>query len=108
MGHFLPHLCVISILLPSTVQPAQFRNAKPVTKQPEPEDDLGGDGVAPPGEIRKNLLDTISRHAAVVRAYKKVLKVSPLNQAMKDEVSEAIGPLITSWQSLQRKYLTLR
>ena len=33
---------------------------------------------------------------------KKVLKVASLDQAMREEVSAAIGGLITVWQSLQR------
>jgi hypothetical protein len=57
--------------------------------------------VAPPEEIRKNILDSVARHKAVAKAYLKVLKISSLDRTMKDEVSAAIGGLITVWQSLQ-------
>jgi hypothetical protein len=63
----------------------------------------GGESeVAPPEEIKSNILDSIERHKAVARAYKKVLAVSKLDQTSKDEVSAAIGRLINTWQSLQR------
>jgi hypothetical protein len=58
--------------------------------------------VAAPEEIKSNIFDTIERQKAVARAYKKVFAVSSLDQASKDEVSAAIGTLITAWQSLQR------
>ena len=58
--------------------------------------------VEDPELIRENI-DTIDRHGAVVRAYKKVLKVSFLDQRAKDEVSSAISKLITKWQSLLRR-----
>lgn len=58
--------------------------------------------VAEPDEIKSNFLDTIDRHAAVVRAYKKVFAVAALNQAQKDEISAAIRKLITKWTSLDR------
>jgi hypothetical protein len=55
-----------------------------------------------PDKIVTNFLDKVSRHAAVLRAYKKVFGVSALDQAQKDEVRTAIGRLITKWQSLER------
>jgi hypothetical protein len=58
--------------------------------------------VASPEEIRKNILDSVERQIALVRSYKKILRVSSLDQAMKDEVSAALGILITNAQSLQR------
>jgi hypothetical protein len=58
--------------------------------------------VAEPDEIKSNFLDTIDRHAAVVRAYKKVFAVAALNQVQKDEISAAIRKLITKWTSLDR------
>jgi hypothetical protein len=73
-----------------------------------PKADDGGDGVAPPEEIRRNILDSIERYAAVARSYKKILKVSSLDEATKGEVSDAIGALITLWQSLQRELESLR
>jgi hypothetical protein len=63
----------------------------------------GGESeVAPPEEVKSNILNTIERHKAVARAYKKVLAVSKLDQTSKDEVSAAISTLINTWQSLQR------
>jgi hypothetical protein len=59
-------------------------------------------GVAPPEEILSNLIETIERHEAVARAYKKVLAVSKFEQASKDEVSAAISTLMNTWQSVQR------
>lgn len=64
-------------------------------------DDVATD-VAPPEEILRNVLNTIERHKAVMGSYKKVLKVSALNQTARNEVSEALGTLITKIQSLQR------
>ena len=70
--------------------------------------DLGADvevgGVAPPETVKANLLDTISRHCNVVRAYKRIIKareVSSFDREMKEEISCAIGVLIRKWQSLQ-------
>jgi hypothetical protein len=58
--------------------------------------------VEHPEQIKKNLLDTIDQSCAVVRAYKKILKVSlPFDQEGKDEVMAAIGKLLITWQSLQ-------
>ena len=58
--------------------------------------------VEHPEQIRVNILDTIDQSCAVVRAYKKILKTAaPLEQGAKDEISTAIGRLITKWQSLQ-------
>lgn len=82
-------------------QPLNSQENSPYPSESDEPDD-GGDGVAPPEEIRENILDTIDRHAAVVRSYKKVLRVSSLDQSTKDEVSNAISVLITVWQSLQR------
>ena len=67
----------------------------------------GGDGAeaASPEEFKDNIIDTLERQKAVALAYRKVLKVlkvSSLDEATKDEVSAAIGGLITIWQSLQR------
>jgi ParB-like nuclease domain len=59
-------------------------------------------GVASPEEIVSNISETIERHEALARAYKKVFKGSALNQAQKGEVSAAIGRLINTWQSVQR------
>ncbi len=67
----------------------------------EPENE-GGTDVASPEEIKQNIFDSIARHMAIVRAYKKVLAVSALDEASKNEVSVQIGRLITKWQSLQR------
>jgi hypothetical protein len=66
--------------------------------QPAPDDAE----FAPPEEIKKNILDSIERQKAITLAYKKVLKSPSLNQEMEDEVSTAIGGLITILQSLQR------
>jgi hypothetical protein len=57
--------------------------------------------VERPEQIKANILDTVDCHCAVVRAYKKILKVSSLDQRTKDEVSTAIGRLISEWKSLQ-------
>jgi hypothetical protein len=66
----------------------------------------GGDaGVVSPEEFKDNILFSLERQKAIARAYKKVLKVlkvSSLDEAMKDEISAAIGGLITILQSLQR------
>ena len=59
--------------------------------------------AAPPEEIKANVFDTIERQKAVARAYKKVFAIAELDQASKDEVSDAIGTLITTWQSVQRR-----
>jgi hypothetical protein len=69
--------------------------------QPAPDDD---DDVefAPPEEITKNILDSIERQKAITLAYKKILKAPSLNREMEDEVSIALGGLITILQSLQR------
>jgi hypothetical protein len=86
-------------------QPAKKPAQPPVTPanaETNADDDGNGYGVAPLAEIRRNILDTIDQHAAVVRAYKKVLRASSPNEEMKEEVSNAIGVLITVWQSLQR------
>jgi Protein of unknown function (DUF3102) len=66
--------------------------AKKAREQPKQKD------VASPEEIKSNIFDTIERQKAVARAYKKVFKVATLDQAAKDEVSAAIGTLITTWQ----------
>lgn len=58
--------------------------------------------TAPPEEIRENVLHYIERMEALVKTFKKVIKVASLDQAMKDEVSTALGGLITKCQSLQR------
>src|SRR5262249_40068638 len=63
------------------------------------EADDADDLVASPEVIKSNALDTIDRHYAVARAYKKIFKVSSLDQAARNEVSAAIGRLITMWQS---------
>ena len=72
----------------------------------EPDDKDDGDGAdvefAPPEEIKKNILDSIERQKAITLAYKKVLKSQSLNQEMNNEVSTALGGLITILQSLQR------
>jgi hypothetical protein len=62
--------------------------------QPAPD---GDDDVefAPPEEIRKNILDSIERQKAITLAYKKILKAPSLNREMEDEVSAALGGLIT-------------
>jgi hypothetical protein len=57
--------------------------------------------VERPEQIKVNILDTVDCHCAVVRAYKKILKVSSLEQETKDEISTAIGRLIIKWRSLQ-------
>jgi hypothetical protein len=78
-------------------QPAKRAKAK--AKQRDDGGD-GGDGVAEPAEIRRNLLDSIDRAKAIARAYKKVLKVASLDQEAKVEISDALGGLISLWQSL--------
>jgi len=60
------------------------------------------DNVASPAEIRKSILDSVERQVALARSFKKNLRVASLNQAMRDEVSAALGTLITTVQSLQR------
>jgi hypothetical protein len=49
-----------------------------------------------------NFHDTVDRHAAWIRAFKKVFKVADLDEGQKAEVRTAIGKLITKWQSLER------
>jgi hypothetical protein len=77
---------------------------------PKPASDHDPDDprVVAPEEFRTNILDTIDRHKAVARAYKrvskKVLAVSKPDQALKDEISDAISALITIWQSVQRTF----
>jgi hypothetical protein len=65
-------------------------------------DDDAAAWVAPPEVIRKNFIDTIDGHQAVVKAYRKIIKVAALNPAQKDEVRTAIRRLISKWQSLER------
>jgi hypothetical protein len=74
---------------------------------PEQLRERGGEAeVAPPEEVKSNILDTIEHHKAVASAYrriwKNVLAVSQLDQTSKDEVSAAISALINTWQSVQR------
>jgi hypothetical protein len=64
------------------------------------------DYVAPPQEIKTNILHSIDRQQAITRAYRKIIRVSSLDTAAKDEVSAAIGRLITNLQSLQRALRT--
>jgi hypothetical protein len=69
-----------------------------------PDDELE---VAPPEEVKSNVLNTIARHQAVASAYKKIFKKASkvgtaLDQASEDEVSAAIDRLIATWQSAQR------
>jgi len=70
------------------------------------QDDGDDPGVVTSEEFKSNILDTIDRHKAWARAYKKVFKkvseVWALDQTSKDEVSAAIDGLINTWQSLQR------
>jgi ParB-like chromosome segregation protein Spo0J len=74
---------------------ARKKATKPIPSEAEVSgSDEGDPGVASPDEIKRNIFDTIERHRAVARAYKKVLAVSTLDQAEKDEVSAAIGTLI--------------
>jgi hypothetical protein len=86
----------------AAIQQAAERHAAVCEKIAADVADDGGPGVAPPEEILSNLIETIERHEAVARAYKKVFKVSTLNQAQKDEGGAAISRLITTWQSVQR------
>jgi hypothetical protein len=96
---------------PQRVSGKLFRAAGPLMKaqaaamdmptEAEAEDESR---VAEPDEIKSNFLDTIDRHAAVVRAYKKVFAVAALNQAQKNEISAAIRKLITQWTSLDRTF----
>src|SRR5262249_55567113 len=65
-------------------------------------DEGGADGGGAPAEGLGNILFAIDRQKAQVAAFKKIIKVSSLDQAAKNEVSNAIGVLITVLQSLQR------
>jgi ParB-like nuclease domain len=96
-----------------TTKPKEKRRARPADADyPTVEAALDGSAdnyerggeseVAPPEEVKSNILNTIERHKAVARAYKKVLAVSKLDQTSKDEVSAAISALINTWQSVQR------
>jgi hypothetical protein len=58
--------------------------------------------VEKPEVVTQNFLDTVSRHTAVLKAYKKVFAMSVLTQAQKEEVRTAIRGLISKWQSLGR------
>ncbi len=73
-------------------------------------DDATGDDTefAPPEEIKKNILDSIERQKAITLAYKKILKSPALDRETGDEVSTAIGGLITILQSLQRTLASRR
>jgi hypothetical protein len=76
-------------------------------REPDPDDmESSGDAeeveVESPDKILANFLDTVCRHAAVLRAYKKVFGVSALDQAQKDKARAAIGRLVTKWQSLEK------
>ena len=86
---------------------------KAVEAEGEPIDDREREEfeVEEPDKILSNFLDTLSRHAAILKAYKKVFKVSAcehrpishrMNQEQKDEARAAIGRLVKQWQSLQR------
>jgi hypothetical protein len=65
--------------------------------------DAGDDSDSPDAEeIRRNLFDTIDRHKAVVRVYKKVFKHSTmLDQESQDEICCAIGKVINMWRPLK-------
>jgi transposase-like protein len=75
---------------------------------PVPRAEITGEdeGVAPTDEITSNFLDTVSRHRAVHKAYKKVFakvfEVSAFDRAQKDEIRTAIRGLISQLQSLER------
>jgi hypothetical protein len=58
-------------------------------------------GVESPDKILANFLDTVDRHAAVLRAYKKIFKVAALSQEQKSEAWGAINKLLTKWQRVQ-------
>ena len=61
-------------------------------------------GMAPPEEIRSNVLDTLERHKAVARGWRRVIK-NPLfvmPYEMRGEISGAIDALMKTWTSAKR------
>jgi hypothetical protein len=59
------------------------------------------DNVEDPAIVLNNVLDSIKQSRAVAEAYRKILKVSPLDRGAKKEISEAIDSLIRKWRSVQ-------
>jgi hypothetical protein len=88
--------------IPHVEERTDTRGRKQPAKKKAKQDGGGEVEVASPAKIKSNIFDTIAHVEAMAKAYKKVLAVSTLDQASKDEVSAAIGALIKAWQSLQR------
>lgn len=57
--------------------------------------------VESPEVVKRNVFDTIDRHAAVVRAYKKIFRLSSFDRGAKKEISDAIERLISKWRAVQ-------
>jgi ParB-like chromosome segregation protein Spo0J len=86
--------------IPHVEERTDTKGRKQPTKKRKTSGDVEEIETENPDQIVTNFLDTVGRHAAVLRAYKKVFGVSALTQEQKDEVRTAIGRLITKWPIL--------
>ena len=69
-------------------------------EQAEPEDAPADPGVERPEIIKSNIFDTIDRHTAALRAYKKIIKVSALDHEVKGDIAVKITALAREWMLL--------
>src|SRR5262249_22368310 len=66
-------------------------------------DDPEASAVAAPEDVLENLLFALARHHAGAEAIRKVIKVSRLEDAARDEIRVAIERLISKWEAVLSK-----